>query len=473
MSDAAMAHSAAPRRWLSIVGIGEDGVDGLTPVARGLVSAAEIVFGGRRHLALAAPLIRGASRPWPSPFDRAVDEVVAQRGRQVCVLASGDPFMHGVGALLARRVAPDETVVVPAPSAFSLAAARLGWALQDTVLISLHARAFDLVRPHLQPGARILALTSDGAAPAALARLITEAGFGGAHFIVLEALGGARERVRAVAAERFDLGAVADLNVVAIEVAAAPGARIITRAAGLPDAMFEHDGQLTKREVRAVTLSSLAPRRGELLWDIGAGAGSIAIEWMLADPSARAIAIERRADRAARIRRNAAAFGVPALEIVEGEAPAVLEGLPRPDAVFIGGGATPDMLDRATAALRAGGRLVVNTVTLETEALLMSQHAAMGGDLIRIAISRAEPVGVSSSPSPLVGEGRGGGSGGYGDEVPHRTTPTPDPSPQGGGEKIGGERFANMRSAKMRGKVTPPLVWRPALPVTQFAWVKP
>jgi precorrin-6B C5,15-methyltransferase / cobalt-precorrin-6B C5,C15-methyltransferase len=473
MSDAAMAHSAAPRRWLSIVGIGEDGVDGLTPVARGLVSAADIVFGGRRHLALAAPLIRGAAWRWPSPFDRAVEEVVAQRGRQVCVLASGDPFMHGVGALLANRVAPDETVVVPAPSAFSLAAARLGWALADTVLISLHARALDLVRPHLQPGARVLALTSDGKSPAALARLVTEAGFGLSHFTVLEALGGARERVRAVAAERFDLGTVDDLNVVAIEVVAAPGARIITRAAGLPDSMFEHDGQLTKREVRAVTLSSLAPRRGELLWDIAAGAGSIAIEWMLADPSLRAIAIEMRADRAARIHRNAAAFGVPALEIVEGEAPAALEGLPRPDAVFIGGGATPDVLDRATAALRVGGRLVVNAVTLETESLLMSRQASLGGELIRIAITRAEPVGASSSPSPLVGEGRGGGSGGDGTAVPHLATPTPDPSPQGEGEKVGGDRLANVRSAKMRGKAPAPLVWRPALPVTQFVWVKP
>ncbi len=468
-----MAHTAAPRRWLSIVGIGEDGIDGLTPIARGLVSAADIVFGGRRHLALAAPLIRGASRPWPSPFDRAVDEVVAQRGRQVCVLASGDPFIHGVGALLARRVAPDETVAVPAPSAFSLAAARLGWALADTVLISLHARALDLVRPHLQPGARVLALTSDGKAPAELARLITKIGFGASRFVVLEALGGARERVRAVAAERFDLAAVDDLNVVAIEVAAGPGARVIPRAAGLPDAMFEHDGQLTKREVRAVTLSSLAPRRGELLWDIGAGGGSIAIEWMLADPSLRAIAIELRADRAARIRRNAATFGVPALEIIEGEAPAALEGLPQPDAVFVGGGATPDVLERATAALRTGGRLVVNAVTLETEALLISRHAAMGGELIRIAISRAEPVAVSSSPSPLVGEGRGGRSGGYGTEVPHLATPTPDPSPQGGGEKIGGDRLTNMTSAKMRGEETTPLVWRPALPVTQFVWVKP
>jgi precorrin-6Y C5,15-methyltransferase (decarboxylating) len=331
--------SAALRRWLSIVGIGEDGIDALSPVARGLIGDAEIVFGGKRHLALAAALIRGAARPWPSPFDRAVDEVLAQRGRQICVLASGDPFVYGVGAVLTRQIDPAETLVVPAPSAFSLAAARLGWALPETAQVSLHGRTLDLVRPHLQHGMRVLALTSGGDGPAELARLMVRSGFGESHFIVLEALGGIRERIRATTAANFDFREVNDLNVVAIEMKAGPDARVIARAPGLPDAMFEHDGQITKREIRAVTLSSLAPCRGELLWDIGAGSGSVAIEWMLADPSLRAIAIERRTDRAARIRRNAALFGVPGLEIVEGEAPIALECLPRPDAIFIGGGA--------------------------------------------------------------------------------------------------------------------------------------
>ena len=302
----------------------------MSAVARGLVSGAAIVFGGKRHLALAAPIIRGAARPWPSPFDRVVEEVLAQRGRAVCVLASGDPFMHGVGAVLARHIDAQEMLVVPAPSAFSLAAARLGWALPETALVSLHARALDFVRPHLQPGARVIALTSDGAAPAALARLLDDTGFGGSRLIVLEALGGPRERMRATTAAAFDLRDVDALNTVAIEVVAAPGARVIPRTAGIADALFEHDGQITKREIRAVTLSALAPRRGELLWDIGAGAGSVAIEWMLADPSLRAVAIEARVDRAARIRRNAAAFGVPALDIVEGEAPAALANLAPP-----------------------------------------------------------------------------------------------------------------------------------------------
>jgi len=394
---------AAPRRWLSIVGIGEDGVEGLTPVARSLVSGAEIVFGGKRHLALAAPLIRGAARPWPSPFEGAVAEVLAQRGRPICVLASGDPFVYGVGSVLARHVPPEETVVMSAPSAFSLAAARLGWPLPETALVSLHARALDLVRSHLQPGARVLALTSDGAGPAALASLLADGGFGPSRLTVLEALGGPHERLRTTTAAQFDLDGIGDLNTVAIEVEAGPHARIIARATGLSDALFEHDGQITKREMRAVTLSSLAPRRGELLWDIGAGAGSVAIEWMLADALMRAIAIEARTDRASRIARNAAALGVPGLEVVEGEAPAALSGLVRPDAIFIGGGVrNPGVLDRAITALRPGGRLVVNAVTLATEGLLIARHAAIGGELIRIAIARADALGGEAGWRPAL-----------------------------------------------------------------------
>ncbi|HKD30779.1 MAG TPA: precorrin-6y C5,15-methyltransferase (decarboxylating) subunit CbiE [Xanthobacteraceae bacterium] len=409
--DPVSQQSAVTGRWLSIVGIGEDGVGALSPVARGLIGDAEIVFGGKRHLALAAGLIRGAARPWTSPFDGSTDAVLAHRGKQVCVLASGDPFVYGVGAVLARHIDPSETLVLPAPSAFSLAAARLGWALPETAQVSLHGRALDLVRPHLQPGMRVLALTSDRDGPAALARLLSDSGFGASSLIVLEALGGRQERIRATTAAQFALREIHDLNVVAIEAKAGPGARVIARVAGLPDAMFEHDGQITKREIRAVTLSSLAPRRGEALWDIGAGSGSVAIEWLLADPSLQAVAIERRPDRAARIRRNAAAFGVPGLEVIEGEAPEVLESLPSPDAIFIGGGAE-ETLDAAGAVLRVGGRLVVNAVTLETEALLLARHATLGGELTRLAITRADAVGAKTG-------------------------------------------------------------WRPALPVTQWTWIKP
>jgi precorrin-6B C5,15-methyltransferase / cobalt-precorrin-6B C5,C15-methyltransferase len=395
LSEPIARHSAAPERWLSIIGIGEDGAEGLSPVARGLIAAAEIVFGGRRHLSLAAPLVRGATRPWPSPFDGAAEEVLRHRGRQVCVLASGDPFHYGVGAVLARHVEAREMTVVPAPSAFSLAAGRLGWSLPHATLLSLHGRALDLVRPHLQPGARILALTSDGETPAALAELLTQTGFGGSPLTILEALGGPRERIRRVAAAQFAFGTVDPLHTVAIEVVAAAHARVLPRTAGLADALFEHDGQITKREIRAATLSALAPRRGELLWDIGAGAGSVAVEWLLADPLfMRAIAVERRADRAARIRRNAAAFGVPSLEVIERAAPGALSGLSPPHAVFIGGGASDSgVIDAAARALRSGGRLVVNAVTLETEALLLARHATLGGELVRIAISRAAPVG--------------------------------------------------------------------------------
>jgi precorrin-6Y C5,15-methyltransferase (decarboxylating) len=393
------AQTAAPRRWLSIVGIGEDGVEGLTPVARGLIADADIVFGGKRHLQLAGSLVRGAARPWPSPFDRAVAEVIEQRGRTVCVLASGDPFFHGVGALLARHVAAGEMLAMPGPSAFSLAAARLGWALQDTVLLSLHGRPLDLIRPHLHPGSRILVLTPDAAGPRSLAALMAVNGFGNSRLAILEALGGPRERIRATRAGDYSLADVDALNVVALEVEAAPHARILARASGLADALFEHDGQITKREIRAVTLSSLAPRRNELLWDVGAGAGSVAIEWMLADPSLRSVAVEHRPDRAARIRRNAAAFGVPALEVIEGRAPDALAGLPQPHAIFIGGGARFS-LEAAIAALGSGGRLVVNAVTLQTEALLIARHAELGGELVRVALSRADRIGDETAWRP-------------------------------------------------------------------------
>ena len=380
--------------WLSIVGIGEDGISGLSPTARSVLSGAEIVFGGKRHLALAAPLIRGAARPWPSPFERGIAEVVALRGRRICVLASGDPLFHGVGAVLARHIDAEEMVVMPSPSAFSLAAARLAWSLPDTALLSLHGRNLDLVRPHLQPHARILALTSGADGPRALAQLLVQSGFPCSRLTVLEALGGARERVRSTTAAQFDLREVHELNTVALEVVGERDAKIIPRAPGLADDMFEHDGQITKREVRVLTVSSLAPRRGELLWDIGAGAGSVAIEWMLCDTSLSAIAIEKRVDRAARIRRNAACLGVPGLQIIEGAAPDVLAGLPPPSAVFVGGGPRePGVLDAAAAALKPGGRLVVNAVTLATENELLVRHAAMGGALARIAIARAQVLG--------------------------------------------------------------------------------
>ncbi|MCC2612723.1 precorrin-6y C5,15-methyltransferase (decarboxylating) subunit CbiE [Neorhizobium petrolearium] len=389
--------------WLSIVGIGEDGVKGLGEGARSAVSSASVVFGGKRHLELAAPLIAGEARTWPAPFDPTMRDVMALRGQNVCVLASGDPFFFGVGATLSRHVPAEEFITYPAPSSFSLAASRLGWPLQEIETVSLHGRPLDLIRPFLHPGRRIIALTSDEKAPVELASLLTETGFGPSHLTVLEALGGGDERIRSAAANEFALLAINVLNVVAVEVKAEAGARVLPRASGLDDALFEHDGQITKREIRALTLSALAPRRGELLWDIGAGSGSIGIEWMLADPSLKAIAIEADPRRAARIKRNASAFGVPGLKIVEGEAPAALAGLPMPDVIFIGGGGSEvGVFDAAIDALKPGGRLAANAVTLEMEAVLLAAHARLAGELIRIEISRAAPIGSMTGWRPAM-----------------------------------------------------------------------
>ena len=390
--------------WLSIVGIGEDGVDGLGEAAKRAIADAAHVFGGERHLELAAPVIRGEARPWLSPFSASIDAILALRGQSVCVLASGDPFHHGVGATLARSIDASQMQVHPHPSSFSLAAARLGWPLQDVLTLSLHGRPLDLIRPYLHTGARILALTSDEHGPAQLARLLTEAGFGMSLITVLEALGGPRETVRSHVAMSFALGDIDPLNICAISVVALPGARVLPLTAGLDDALFEHDGQITKREVRALTLSALAPRRGEVLWDIGAGSGSVAIEWMLADPSLRAVAIEANPERAARISRNATAFGVPDLRIVMGTAPAAVAGLePLPHAIFIGGGGSePGVLDAAIAALRPGGRLVVNAVTLELEGVLLAKHAELGGSLTRLSVERADAVGSMTGWRPAM-----------------------------------------------------------------------
>ncbi|WP_274424613.1 precorrin-6y C5,15-methyltransferase (decarboxylating) subunit CbiE [Chelativorans sp. YIM 93263] len=396
-------HADATGKWLALVGIGEDGSDGLSPDARALVAGAEFVFGGRRHLDLARALIEGETRPWPAPFDSAMKDVLSLRGRRVCVLASGDPFYYGVGATLARHVDSSEMLVLPAPSAFSLAAAWLGWALQEVETVSLHGRPVEHILPLLHPGRHIIALTSDGEGPRTVATLMARKGFGASRIHVLEALGGSRETVSTFRAEEVGERTFDPLNVVAIEVEVAEDARILPLAPGLSDDLFEHDGQITKREIRALTLSALAPRRGEMLWDIGAGAGSVAIEWMLADPSMRAVAVEAAAERAGRIRRNAGELGVPDLKVVEGAAPAALEGMPAPDAVFIGGGGSDaGVADSAMEVLKPGGRLVANAVTLEMETVLLGLHARFGGDLTRIALSRAAPIGGMNGWRPAM-----------------------------------------------------------------------
>ena len=320
--------------------------------------------------------------------------ILERRGRTVVVLASGDPYCFGVGTALRAVVPLEETLCVPAPSAFSLACARLGWAMQDVATLSFCGRPLPAILPLLQPGTRILALSENGRTPGLLADLLRRNGFGPSLLHVLEALGGPRERIRSVSANTGALDDVDPLNLVGIEVAAEPDARILPLARGLPEALFEHDGQITKAEVRAVTLASLAPRAGELLWDVGCGSGSVAIEWSLCHPANRAIGIEARADRAARAGRNALALGVPHLRVVNGEAPAALADLPLPDAVFVGGGATREgTLKTCWTALRGGGRLVANAVTIETEACLLTARKAYGGTLVRLSIDRLEAIG--------------------------------------------------------------------------------
>jgi precorrin-6Y C5,15-methyltransferase (decarboxylating) len=328
-------------------------------------------------------------------MSEAFSEIKRHRGRSVVVLASGDPFHFGVGKQLAAFVPAEEFVCLPQPSAFNLAAGRMGWSLQDVALVTLHGRALQGVVRHLQPGARILALSWDSETPAKLAELLTTHRMGQSRITVLEAMGGPRERVRPAMASNFDIKEIVSLNTIAIEVIAEPEAAIIALAPGLDDALFEHDGQLTKREIRAVTLSSLAPRHGELLWDVGLGAGSIAIEWLLRHPSLGAIGIEARSDRADRAARNAAALGAPELKIVQGRAPEALEGLARPDAVFVGGGMIDDgVFEAVWAALKPRGRLVANAVSLETEARLAGYFHRFGGDLVRLQVAKADRVGT-------------------------------------------------------------------------------
>jgi precorrin-6Y C5,15-methyltransferase (decarboxylating) len=398
-----MPDNSLPKRWLSIVGIGEDGVGGLSSVAQRLVADAELVVGGKRHLGLADGLIRGRRLSWPSPLHAALPEIEKHRGRPVVVLASGDPFHYGVGDLLTKAVPASETLCLPQPSSFSLAASRLGWSLQDVALVSLHGRAFEAIVRHLQPGARILALSWDGETPARLARLLAERGMGQSRLTVLEHLAGDHERVRETSAASFALGTVNPLNIVALEIVAAPGALIVPLAPGLDDALFEHDGQLTKREVRAVTLSALAPRQGELLWDVGLGAGSIAIEWLLRHPSLKAIGFEAKPERAARAARNAATLGAPDLAIVEGRAPDSFKGQPAPDVVFLGGGVSnPGLFDAAWSALKPGGRMAANAVTAESQELLAQAFKRLGGDLVRLEVSRADREGGWKDAYPIV-----------------------------------------------------------------------
>ncbi|PTW62667.1 precorrin-6Y C5,15-methyltransferase (decarboxylating) [Breoghania corrubedonensis] len=385
--------------WLTVIGLGEDGVDGVSAVARRLLADAEIVYGGRRHLDLAGS-VSAEKRPWPSPLAAGLDEIEASRGRRVVVLATGDPMWFGIGATLARRIPADQMRVLPAPSAFQLAAARMGWPLAEVETVTLHGRPAERLKLALVPGARILALTVADS-PRTVAAMLTDAGYGDSPLVALEHLGGPSERRVEGLARDWDFD-VAPLHTLAIECVAGSDALLLPRVPGLPDEAFRHDGKMTKREVRALTLARLMPLPDALLWDIGAGCGSVAIEWMRAAPRAHAIAIEPRADRRAIMAENALALGVPDLDIRDGTAPDALEDLRAPDAIFIGGGLSKAVFEASFAALKPGGRLVANAVTLESEAILLALHASHGGDLVRLAVSRASAVGSLTGWRPAM-----------------------------------------------------------------------
>lgn len=386
--------------WLHIVGIGEDGLDGLTHATLAVVEAAEFIVGGERHHSLSEQV--SASRiAWPSPFDTLIGKLVELRGRRVVVLATGDPLWYSVGARIGREIDPAEITYHPQIGAFQLAAARMGWSMADVETLTVHGRPVEQMIAFIQPLQRLLILTTGSETPAQIAAFLTKRGFGQSKMTVLAAMGGAQE-------QRFD-GTAADwahdvpaFNTLAVDCIAADDAALLPRVPGLPDQMFEHDGTMTKREVRAVTLAKLMPMRGALLWDVGCGCGSVAVEWMRSARFASAIGIEPRADRRTFAATNALALGAPKLELIDGMVPDALAGLKAPDAIFIGGGLSVETFEACWAALRPLGRLVCNAVTLESEALLLELYSKHGGELIKLQVNRAEPVGNLFGWRPLM-----------------------------------------------------------------------
>ena len=386
--------------WLHIVGIGEDGLEGLTPATRAVVEAAEVIIGGDRHHQL-ADTVRAKRIAWPSPFDALIDQLQGLKGQRVVVLATGDPLWFSVGARIGRAIPPGEITFHPQLSAFQLASARMGWSLADVETLTVHGRPVEQMVAFIQPQQKLLILTTGSETPGQIARFLTQRGFGQSAMTVLAAMGGERE-------ERFEGTAetwtheVPAFNTLAVDCIAAPDAALLPRVPGLSDDLFQSDGTMTKQEVRAATLAKLMPMRGALLWDIGTGCGSIAIEWMRAARYARAIGIEPRADRRAMAGENALALGAPRLQLVDGRVPEALEGLEAPDAIFIGGGLSKEVFEAAWVALRPLGRLVANAVTLESEAVLIALHKVHGGTLVKLQVNRAEPVGTLTGWRPLM-----------------------------------------------------------------------
>ena len=392
--------------WLTVVGLGEEGPAALPPAARALIEQAELLIGGERHLEM---IPDGPARrlTWRRPLAATMDDIRAAWGTRVVVLATGDPFCFGVGTMLWREFPDEGILTIPAPSAFSLACARLGWSAEETVGVTLHGRPIETIRAFLAPGQRLFVLSHDGGTPAAVAAELTAVGYGASVLTVLAHMGGRDEACVQGRAESWREAALPALNTIAVECRAGgrAGGRVkrFRGAPGLPDRAFENDGQLTKREIRLQTVSALDPRPGAMLWDVGAGSGSVAIEWLLSERTCAAIAIERDAARRAAIERNAAALGVPHLALQSGEAPEALELLPVPDAVFIGGGLTvAGLIETCWARLAPGGTLVANAVTVAGEAVLADWCTRHDGTLTRLAVSRARPVGRHLAWRPLM-----------------------------------------------------------------------
>ena len=381
------------KKWLTIIGIEEDGYSGLSSLAIEKIHQADVIFGGKRHLAMVSD-VAAHKIEWAQPFSNSMAEIKANTGENVVVLASGDPQWFGVGSMLARHFSAEITENIPARSSFSLAAAKLNWSLARVQTLTLHGRPFANLARFVAPNTRLLALSNDGKTPKMIADYLLRQGFGQSKVWVMEHLGGEKERIRQSAAAEFDLPDIADLNIVAIDCIGDGQSSWHSLAPGLPDEAFRHDGQLTKSVVRAATLAALKPYSGALLWDVGAGCGSIGIEWMRAAPNARAIAIEPNAARCKMIEENAANLGVPGLQLVRTSAPGCLHKLARPDAIFIGGGLTQNqMFETCWQELSVGGILVANGVTLESDTCLFALQEKYGGTLRRISVEQVAPMG--------------------------------------------------------------------------------